>query len=346
MASSNNRAGGSQSPAPEVIEVIRKSSLPALLLEIPGEKILAASRAAQELLGADRKSVEGHSFEDFTADEPSGGLDLILAGRLHGYETSRQLHVGEEGPTPTRVWIRAFDDDIPRGRVLAIISTDANSTPTQVPMFAEDELPPVIGTANEKLLVDRINSDVEAFLGYTPEDVLGQSLLSLVSAEDMPKWLLAIAQTTIADGGVTLNVQSRPADGPAQLCDAFLLAMLPAPSCAFVLMPRRAGSETGAGKRGVVEQLSRLSRGARAVSLSADLATSNLHCVPGIEQLSPRELDIVRRLVAGDRVPAMAKALFLSQSTIRNHLAHVYRKLGVGSQQGIIDLVRRSDADS
>ena len=213
-------------------------------------------------------------------------------------------------------------------------------------MFAEDELPPVIGTANEKLLVDRINSHVEGFLGYTPEDVLGQSLLSLVSAEDMPKWLLAIAQTTIADGGVTLNVQARPADGPAQLCDAFLLAMFPAPSCAFALMPRRAGSESGAGKRGVVEQLSRLNRGARAVSLSVDLATSNLHRVPGIEQLSPRELDIVRRLVAGDRVPAIAKALFLSQSTIRNHLARVYRKLGVGSQQGIIDLLRRSEADS
>jgi DNA-binding CsgD family transcriptional regulator len=346
MASSDNGAGGSQSPAPEVIEAIRKSSLPALLLEIPGEKILAASRAAQELLGAERKSVEGHSFEDFTSDEPSGALDLILAGRLQGYETSRQLPADDEGSIPARVWVRAFDDDIPTRRVLAIISADAESTPTYVPTLAEGELPPLIGTANENLLIDRISSDVETFLGYAPEEVLGQSLLSLVSAEDTPKWLLAIAQATIARGGVTLNVQALPADSRAIVCDAFLLAMLPAPACAFVLMPRRQGSETGAGKRGVVEQLSRLNRGARAVSLSADLATSDLHRVPGSEQLSPRELDVVRRLLTGDRVPAIAKALFLSQSTIRNHLARVYRKLGVGSQQGLIDLLRRSDADS
>ncbi len=345
MASSNNGAGGSHSPAPEAIEVIRKSSLPALLLEIPSEKILAASRGAQELLGADRKSVEGHSFEDFTSDEPSGAVDLILAGRLQGYETSRHLRADDKGSIPARVWVRAFDDDIPSRRVLAIISTDAKSSPTHVPMFAEGELPPVVGTANENLLVDRISSDVEAFLGYAPGDVLGQSLLSLVSEEDMPKWLLAIAQATIARGGVTLNVRARPADDRALVCDAFLLAMLPAPSCAFVLMPRRPGSDTGAGKYSVVEQLSRLNRGVRAVSRSADEATSDLHRVPGIEQLSPRELDIVRRLVTGDRVPAIAKALFLSQSTIRNHLSRVYHKLGVGSQQGLIDLLRRSDAE-
>jgi DNA-binding CsgD family transcriptional regulator len=345
MGSSNNGADGSQSLPPGAIEVIRKSSLPVLLLEIPGEKILAASRAAQELLGTDGESVEGRSFEDFTADEPSGALDLILAGRLQGYETSRQLRADDEGSIPARVWVRAFDDDIPPRRVLAIISTDAMSTPTHVPMFAEGELPPVIGTANENLLVDRISSDVEKSLGDRPEDVLGKSLLSLVSAEHMPKWLLAIAQATSARGGVTLNIHARPSDGRPLLCDAFLLAMLPVPSCAFVLMPRRPGSETGAGRQGVVEQLSRLSRGARAVSLSADLATSDQHRVPGIEQLSPRELDIVRRLLAGDRVPAIAKALFLSQSTIRNHLAHVYRKLGVDSQQGLIDLLRWSDAD-
>jgi DNA-binding CsgD family transcriptional regulator len=344
MASSKSGAGGSQSPASEAIEVIRKSSLPALLLEIPGEKVLAASRGAQELLGADRKSVEGRSFEDFTSDEPSGALELILAGRLQGYETSRQLRAGNEGSIPARVWVRAFDDGISSRCVLAIMSTDAKSIPTHLPMFAEGELAPVIGTANENLLVDRVSSDVEAFLDYAPEDVLGQSVLSLVSAEDMPKWLLAIAQATIARGGVTLNVHARPADGRALLCDAFVLAMLPAPSCAFVLLPRRPSSETGAGQYSVVEQLSRLNRGLRAVSLSADMATSDLRGLPGIDQLSPRELDIVRRLLAGDRVPAIAKALFLSQSTIRNHLAHVYRKLGVGSQQGLIDLLRRSEA--
>ena len=52
------------------------------------------------------------------------------------------------------------------------------------------------------------------------------------------------------------------------------------------------------------------------------------------------------RLVNGDRVPAIAESLFLSPSTVRNHLSAVFRKLRVGSQQQLIHLLRRTDAPS
>jgi PAS domain S-box-containing protein len=94
----------------------------------------------------------------------------------------------------------------------------------------------------------------------------------------------------------------------------------------------------------VALQLSELSRGIHAVTPSSDWsAAPPLRGVPGVTQLSARELDIVRRLLAGDRVPAIAQAVFLSQSTVRNHLARVYRKLGVGSQQELINLLRHTD---
>jgi len=38
-------------------------------------------------------------------------------------------------------------------------------------------------------------------------------------------------------------------------------------------------------------------------------------------------------------VPAIAGALFISQSTVRNHLSSVFRKLRVESQQELIDLL-------
>lgn len=62
----------------------------------------------------------------------------------------------------------------------------------------------------------------------------------------------------------------------------------------------------------------------------------------GSDQLSGREREIVDRLLNGDRVPAIARALFLGQSTVRNHLTAVYRKLNVSSQQELIDLYKRS----
>jgi DNA-binding CsgD family transcriptional regulator len=66
--------------------------------------------------------------------------------------------------------------------------------------------------------------------------------------------------------------------------------------------------------------------------------------VPDLSGLSARERSIVSRLMAGDRAPAIAEALQLSQSTVRNHLSAVFRKLGVRSQQELIDLLSNRTA--
>jgi DNA-binding NarL/FixJ family response regulator len=68
----------------------------------------------------------------------------------------------------------------------------------------------------------------------------------------------------------------------------------------------------------------------------AALAASDL-----ISALSPRQIDIVRRLVSGQRVPAIARDLYLSQSTVRNHLSAIFHRLGVRSQQELCDALTR-----
>jgi PAS domain S-box-containing protein len=57
-------------------------------------------------------------------------------------------------------------------------------------------------------------------------------------------------------------------------------------------------------------------------------------------RLSTRETIIVRQLMRGDRVPTIAQTLFISQSTVRNQLASVFRKAKVNSQQELISLLR------
>ena len=49
---------------------------------------------------------------------------------------------------------------------------------------------------------------------------------------------------------------------------------------------------------------------------------------------------MVKRLMLGDRVPSIAAALFVSQSTVRNQLSAAFAKLGVTSQQELIYYVR------
>jgi len=60
------------------------------------------------------------------------------------------------------------------------------------------------------------------------------------------------------------------------------------------------------------------------------------------EHLSSRQIEIVKRLLGGERVPTIARGLFVSQSTVRNHLSAVYQRVGVHSQDELLGLLRKS----
>lgn len=50
---------------------------------------------------------------------------------------------------------------------------------------------------------------------------------------------------------------------------------------------------------------------------------------PAAEQLSPRELDVLRLVASGASNREAAKQLFISEATVKTHLLHLYAKLGV-----------------
>jgi DNA-binding NarL/FixJ family response regulator len=68
--------------------------------------------------------------------------------------------------------------------------------------------------------------------------------------------------------------------------------------------------------------------------LSANRGTSWSHPVLG--GLSERQSQVLGRLINGERVPTIARSLFLSESTVRNHLSAIYRKAGVHSQSELL----------
>jgi LuxR family maltose regulon positive regulatory protein len=51
-----------------------------------------------------------------------------------------------------------------------------------------------------------------------------------------------------------------------------------------------------------------------------------------VESLTERELEVLRLLAAGRSNADMAAELFVEQSTVKTHLIHLYRKLGVHSR--------------
>ncbi|MBW2287126.1 MAG: PAS and helix-turn-helix domain-containing protein [Deltaproteobacteria bacterium] len=106
-----------------------------------------------------------------------------------------------------------------------------------------------------------------------------------------------------------------------------------------VLTARQIGPPTAVDVRSA---LHRIALELQSISLSAEVGTVTalpLHH-PDLQDVSPRESEVLAVLVAGERVPAIAKRLHISPHTVRNHLKSMFRKLEVGTQSELIDRVR------
>jgi PAS domain-containing protein len=176
MVSQSGWAGPPSDEPPEgVLEVVTRSPVPALILRLPSERIVAASPAARDLLSPVRNEVVGGDFESFTADAPTGALELLIAGRLNGYEGVRRFRLRDGATEPFHFWVRAIGDEIPQRFVLVTIMVDgrpAGSAPCPLPGAFNI----VIGTADEDLRIERLSSDAGPILAVSrPSSSAGPS---------------------------------------------------------------------------------------------------------------------------------------------------------------------------
>ncbi len=332
----------SEPPPHAVLDVVTNCPLPSLLLAVPSEQILAASAVAERLLCPDGGSVVGRNLEDFTADEPTGALDLMMAGHLDGYEARRRIRIGDR-TIPVTVWIRAVDGRERRTFALAKLLPDPATLGETLRRPERTTADAVLGSTDAHLTVDRVSTDVATLLDHRVADVVGQSLFRLVDTPDVTPLLRALAHSSDTRLGTSLLVRPQLFGFRARRCQLLLLPMEPSPSFAFALLDEESADALASalGMKQALWQFDEVVRSAAASRLAAELPAD-----PELSRLSGRELEIVMRLLNGDRVRSIAESLFLSPSTVRNHLSAVFRKLRVGSQQELIHLLRRTDGPS
>lgn len=58
--------------------------------------------------------------------------------------------------------------------------------------------------------------------------------------------------------------------------------------------------------------------------------------------LSSREIEVLERVAAGQSNTDVAASLFVSETTVKSHLAHIYSKLGVSSRTAAVAAARHS----
>jgi DNA-binding CsgD family transcriptional regulator len=332
----------------ETLDALGRSRFPAFIVDVASEKILAATPAAMELLDPLGGAVVGRSFEDFAADGPTGALSLFGSGKLTGYEAARLIRRLGSEPLPVTVWVHRYGA-AGTSRVVLVVIVAGDTTPTVDLHLPKVDTSAVVGSVDEGLRIDRVSNDTSALFGSQPADLVGRSLITLVVEPDRAACLTALGQVAGSEHGVALylHVQFANAsplhDKQPVGCQMLILPLRPSPSCAFVFVPTPAAVPLEGALGDLQGLVSRLNRGVEVARLARNLKHGLTETdLPGLSRLTTRELEISMRLGYGDRVPAIARSLFLSQSTVRSHLASIRSKLGVADQQRLVEAIRAS----
>ena len=73
------------------------------------------------------------------------------------------------------------------------------------------------------------------------------------------------------------------------------------------------------------------------------LIQANIRSVKPDYNLSPRELEVLEKLVAGLSNPQIAEALFISRATVKRHVSNIFTKLAVGNRTEAVALAIKDD---
>jgi len=186
-------------------------------------------------------------------------------------------------------------------------------------------------------------------LGLLREPLMGQPIIDMVHPDDIAGLLWAFA-AACASARCAVRIRVRkPNLGWASLDTEVSLDRFDAePRFSLALAPVLVadGSEWSRRMSSLERRLRRIAVEVEdAGRMGEQVEHDYLGSLFAQRNLSTRQVEIVTRLLRGERVSGIAESMFLSHSTVRNHLVVVFRKFEVGSQQELITFLRRATPD-
>lgn len=199
----------------------------------------------------------------------------------------------------------------------------------------------LLGVASPDWTVRRISVDATGLAGLAPSDLVGSSLLEVVHVGDVDDLQRGAAHALATQRATSVVVNL----GTATRRQHVRVVITPMLGCddeiGFAIQSTEDDPVDERAAR-LEQHLWRIARELEGAGICIGGLDPPLdpETVPGIGDLSPRQWEVLRRLLAGERVPGIARALYLSRSTVRNHLTAIFAKFGVHSQEELIELLR------
>ncbi len=339
-------------PVP-VGRTLMRVPIPLALVDPSSRQVIEVNAAFALLVGSDPSRLRGVDVLSLTNSEQRTYVESVISGLSSRVIDScyvRSRLVRADGTEiPTQAWIGRRRPD-PDDRVLLAVVPGSEDSVVTLPSVLEPGAEcAVLGTVDHDWRWHDISGDAAEHIGWDAETLTGTPLLSTVHSEDVSQLLLALGRSAAERRGVVtrLRVLGRDRRPTVVQCEVSPLCRHVPPR--FGLALRRV--ETGEELETIPQRVSRLEQHLWRIAVEVQgmilghraSGTEGWWAHPAMRELSPKQLEVVVRVLQGSGTPDIARSLSLSPSTVRNHLAVVYRKFGVHSRSELFALLTHSE---
>ena len=310
-----------------------------------------ASDAAAELFNVPLERLVGGKGFDYV--ESRGATEraarILASGEADSLSGSRPLRREALGEIPVQFWSRVIDLGGER-RIVALVLPKHEVVEKLGPDPAapwRELMPIALGLADAQGRIVEVSADISNIVARNPDDLIGTELWHLFDPDDVAKIVNSeLVPPTVHIRHVRLADYELSGDEVSVLVGPFARHATP---IAFAIVGSPDGQSDLTADRilDLEMRLRRIGAEVRAAGvLDALDALPTIEDHPKLGELTTRQQEVLGMLLQGQRVAMIASQLFVSQSTVRNHLATIFNKFGVHSQAGLLELLTpRSSAD-
>jgi DNA-binding CsgD family transcriptional regulator len=326
------------------------SPLPLFVIDLTTHQIQSANGIAAVFFGVAVAALEGtpfqHVLEPAEVDRTTQALNALQSGAIDAYRT-RRTFISADGPIDASLWVRAIPQQ--NGKLALVLLLPANyeaqfASPIRSAMGPLAVDLAVGATDSAGRIMSLWRSTPRVLTKHGDRSAKKSYLPTQVHPDDQPMLGMALRRFKHdhRDVILPLRVTHEELGWVAAQCHLFSIGRQGSDaSIGFVIGESTVTTSTIGRVAQLEGHLARIIDEAQAAGLAQRPVSDDEPRPPvDLSMLTGRQRDIVNRLLDGARVPSIAKSLFISRSTVRNHLSGVYRSLNVHSQAELIELLR------
>jgi DNA-binding CsgD family transcriptional regulator len=339
-----NPKGARSSNSKEVWDVVKGLDLSMALVNAQSFILEAATEAFLEAVDRDASDIVDRPVFDlfYPSEEPSvrAALEALREGKIEFYRTHRVLYQPHSEGRRASLWVHVIDFDGQR-YALTQLSTERDTVESPLAAYLGHPAPTLaFGMTDEKGIVTTASDDVNAVLGIEAHELIGEPLLR--SPEAQNAWrLLDSTPGQMGRNCISLRLEPfGPTGTPHVRC--IITSFAKSSNYGFILIPESEMTVTPSNDRvaDLERSLWNIASEVKASGIFDHLGSfPDAERFPQLNTLSSRQWEVLSRLLRGQRVPTIAEALFVSESTVRNSLSTIFHKFGVHSQAELLKLL-------